>query len=64
MYNTLSLIVGICYIIMGIFVVYKKFFVVELEGVIPYLLGGVLIAYGIFRVIRAIIFIRRKDEDE
>ena len=49
---------------MGIFVAYKKFFVVELEGVIPYLLGGFLIAYGIFRVIRAIIFIRRKDEDE
>ena len=64
MYNTLSLVVGICYIIMGIFVAYKKFFVVELEGVIPYLLGGLLIAYGIFRVIRAIIFIRRKDEDE
>ena len=64
MYNTLSLIVGICYIILGIFVAYKKFFVVELEGVIPYLLGGLLIAYGIFRVIRAIIFIRRKDEDE
>ena len=64
MYYTLSLVVGICYIIMGIFVIYKKFFVIELDGVIPYLLGGLLIAYGIFRAVRAIIFIRRKDEDD
>lgn len=64
MYNVLSLIVGICYVIMGVFIAYKKFFVVELDGVIPYLLGGILIAYGVFRVVRAIIFIRRKDEDD
>ncbi len=64
MYNILSLVVGICYIIMGVFVVYKKFFVVELEGVIPYLLGGLLIAYGVFRVIRSIVFMRRKDDEE
>ena len=64
MYNILSLVVGICYIIMGVFVVYKKFFVVELEVVIPYLLGGLLIAYGVFRVIRSIVFMRRKDDEE
>jgi hypothetical protein len=41
----------------------QKFFVVKLDGVIPIVLGGVLIAYGIFRVVRAIVFLRRKDEE-
>ncbi|MBP8084621.1 MAG: C4-dicarboxylate ABC transporter [Cloacibacterium sp.] len=63
MYNILSIVIGIFYIFLGIFVITKKFFVVKLDGVIPFVLGGLLIAYGIFRVIRAIVFIRRKDEE-
>jgi hypothetical protein len=43
-------------------VIIKKFFLVALEGLTPYLLGGLLIAYGVFRIIRAIIFLRKKDE--
>ncbi|MBP7356519.1 MAG: C4-dicarboxylate ABC transporter [Cloacibacterium sp.] len=62
MFNILSLLVGVFYIALGIFVIIKKFFLVALEGLTPYLLGGLLIAYGIFRIIRAIIFLRKKDE--
>ena len=62
MFNILSLLVGVFYIALGIFVIIKKFFLVALEGLTPYLLDGLLIAYGIFRIIRAIIFLRKKDE--
>ena len=62
MFNILSLLIGVFYIALGIFVIEKKFFLVTLDGVIPYLLGGLLIAYGIFRIIRAIIYLRKKDE--
>ena len=63
MYNILSIIIGVFYVVLGIFVIAKKFFVVKLDGVIPFVLGGILIAYGIFRVVRAIVFLRRKDEE-
>ena len=63
MYNIISILIGVFYIFLGIFVIAKKFFVVKLDGVIPIVLGGVLIAYGIFRVVRAIVFLRRKDEE-
>ena len=62
MFNILSLLVGVFYIALGIFGIIKKFLLVALEGLTPYLLGGLLIAYGIFRIIRAIIFLRKKDE--
>ena len=55
MFNILSLLVGFLYCT-RYFCDYKKFFVVALEGLTPYLLGGLIIAYGIFRIIRAIIF--------
>lgn len=62
MFNYLSILVGIFYIALGIFVIIYKFFVIQLEGVTPYLLGGLLIVYGIFRIIRAIYYLRKKDE--
>lgn len=62
MFNILSLLIGVFYIALGVFVMVKKFFVVTLDGIIPYLLGGVLIIYGVFRIIRAINFLRKKDE--
>ena len=63
MYNIISILIGVFYIFLGILVISKKIFVVKLYGVIPIVLGGVLIAYGIFRVVRAIVFLRRKDEE-
>ena len=42
---------------------FNKHIRISVDGVIPFVLGGLLIAYGIFRVIRAIVFIRRKDEE-
>ncbi|WP_231433795.1 MULTISPECIES: C4-dicarboxylate ABC transporter [unclassified Chryseobacterium] len=56
---------GLCYISVGIFtVVYKAFIVFPLEQVTAYLLGAVLIGYGIFRIGRGIYQIKNSNQDE
>lgn len=63
-FNSLSVVTGFFYIILGIVVVIYKFFIITLEPNIAYPLGGLLMAYGIFRIVRAIIKIKRsRDED-
>ncbi len=57
-FNWLSLVTGICYVVLGIFVIVYKFFVVYLEPNIAIALGALLIIYGLFRVYRAIKRIR------
>ena len=64
MFNILSIAVGILYIALGIYIIIlKKFFHIDLEGVIPYFLGGLLMAYGIFRIYRAIYKMKNQDEN-
>ena len=58
MFNWLSVITGFFYVVLGVVVIIYKFFAVQLEPNIAYPLGAVLIAYGIFRVFRAIKKIR------
>lgn len=60
--NYLSLLVGLLYIGMGIFVIIRKTFAVPLETNTAYALSAVLIAYGVFRIVRAIYRLRKKDE--
>lgn len=62
MYNILSLIIGFFYIALGVFIITYKFFVIQLEGYTPYILGGIIIAYGLFRIGRAILKLRQKNE--
>ncbi len=54
MFNWLSLVTGFVYTILGVFVIIYKFFIVALEPKGAYMLGALLIAYGIFRIYRAI----------
>ncbi|ALR32604.1 C4-dicarboxylate ABC transporter [Chryseobacterium sp. IHB B 17019] len=54
MFNWLSLITGLFYIVLGIVVIFYKFFFTILEPGVAYALGGLLILYGIFRIYRAI----------
>lgn len=63
MFNYLSIIVGIFYIALGIFVIIYKFFIIQLEGITPYVLGALLIVYGLFRIFRAIYYIRKKNDE-
>ncbi|MBB6372734.1 DUF308 domain-containing protein [Chryseobacterium shigense] len=54
MFNWLSLVTGLFYIVLGVVVIIYKFFFTVLEPVIAYAMGAVLILYGIFRIYRAI----------
>jgi uncharacterized membrane protein HdeD (DUF308 family) len=54
MFNWLSLVTGLFYIVLGIVVIFYKFFFTILEPGVAYALGGLLILYGIFRIYRAI----------
>lgn len=62
--NILSFIVGGLYLIMGVFVMVKKSFATPLEPLSAYALGGLLCAYGIFRLIRAYLKLKQKNENE
>ena len=62
-YNLLSFIVGILYIIVGVFVITTRKFGVELEPIAANALG-VLCIYGVFRLVRAFIRLRKERRDE
>ncbi|WP_173426503.1 C4-dicarboxylate ABC transporter [Chryseobacterium angstadtii] len=54
MFNWLSLVTGLFYIVLGVVVMYYKFFFTTLEPTIAYAMGGLLILYGVFRIYRAV----------
>ncbi|SIP98204.1 Short repeat of unknown function [Chryseobacterium sp. RU37D] len=64
MFNWLSLITGLFYIVLGIVVIFYKFFFTILEPVVAYALGALLILYGIFRIYRAISRIKNSKNEE
>ncbi|THV62735.1 C4-dicarboxylate ABC transporter [Chryseobacterium candidae] len=64
MFNWLSLITGLFYIVLGIVVIVYKFFFTILEPAVAYALGVVLIVYGIFRIYRAISRIKKSRNEE
>ena len=63
-YNLLSFIVGILYIIVGVFVIITKSFGVKLEPMPANVLGALLCIYGVFRLVRAFIRLRKERRDE
>ena len=54
MFNWLSLVTGLFYIVLGIVIIVYKFFFTLLEPAVAYPLGGLVILYGIFRIWRAV----------
>lgn len=63
-FNWLSLVTGFFYIVLGVFVLVKKWFFTVLEPWIAFALGGLLVLYGIFRIVRAVYRIKQaKNED-
>ncbi|WP_262149363.1 C4-dicarboxylate ABC transporter [Chryseobacterium foetidum] len=64
-FKYLSILVGLCYILVGVFtIIYKAFIVFPLEQLIAYALGAVLIGYGVFRITRGFYQIKKSDQDE
>ncbi|MEF9477111.1 DUF308 domain-containing protein [Chryseobacterium sp. RRHN12] len=64
MFNWLSLVTGLFYIVLGIVVIVYKFFFTILEPAVAYALGIVLVIYGIFRIYRAISRIKQSRNEE
>ena len=63
MFNWLSVITGIFYIVLGVVVIIYKFFIINLDPNIAYPLGVLLIIYGIFRIFRAVYRLRNHDKE-
>lgn len=63
-FNWLSLVTGFFYIVLGVFVLLKHWFFVELQPGAAYAFGAVMIAYGIFRIVRAIYRFREYKNEE
>ena len=63
MFNWLSLVAGLAYVLLGVYVMIYKFFPPnQLEDATEYALGGLLVVYGVFRLVRFFLKIRKKDE--
>lgn len=61
MQTTLHLGMGCVYVIIGLLVIYVKYFgTMELSAGLAYALGGLMLAYGIFRLWRGVIGLKRK----
>ena len=63
LFNSLSLIIGVLYIIVGIFVITTKTFAVKLDPMMANFLGVLLCLYGLFRIARAIIRLKKKNNN-
>jgi hypothetical protein len=51
----LGLVVPVCYIGMGIYVMIEQIFIVKIQPpLLAYSLGIILVAYGLFRLYRAV----------
>lgn len=59
MFNWLSVVTGFFYIVLGIFVFVRKWFLTDLEEPVAYSVGVLMVLYGIFRIIRAIYRIKQ-----
>ena len=51
-FKWLSIFIGVAYIALGIFVIVKKYFVIQLDDKVAYIFGALLVVYGFFRIIR------------
>lgn len=64
MFNWLSLVTGLFYIVLGVVVIIYKFFFTVLEPAVAYGLGALLMLYGVFRIYRAISKIKNSDDEK
>lgn len=64
MFNWLSLVTGLFYIVLGIVIIVYKFFFTILEPTVAYPLGALVMLYGVFRIWRAVSKIKKTGDDE
>jgi hypothetical protein len=56
----LLLVLGLCYVGMGVFVIMKHWFLVKISESTAWPLGILLAAYGLFRVYRAYVTLKKE----
>ncbi|WP_258319613.1 C4-dicarboxylate ABC transporter [Chryseobacterium chendengshani] len=64
MFNWLSLVTGLFYIVLGVVIIVYKFFFTILEPAVAYPLGAVVMLYGVFRIWRAVSKIKNTEDNE
>lgn len=64
MFNWLSLVTGLFYIVLGIVIIVYKFFFTILEPTVAYPLGALVMLYGVFRIWRAVSKIKKTGDNE
>ncbi len=60
----LSIVTGFFYIVLGVFIILKQWFIIQLELYPSYGLGAIMISYGIFRMIRAYYRLKEIENEE
>lgn len=60
----LSIVTGFFYIVLGVFIILKQWFIIPLELYPSYGLGAIMIAYGIFRMVRAYYRLKEIEDEE
>jgi len=63
MFNWLSLVTGLFYIVLGVVIIVYKFFFTLLEPAVAYPLGGLVMLYGVFRIWRAVSKIKNTGDE-
>ena len=63
MFKWLTLTAGILYIVLGIIIIFQRTFINALDPTTAYILGGLFIAYGIFRVFRGISYLKSRNDE-
>ncbi|HXS38481.1 MAG TPA: DUF308 domain-containing protein [Flavipsychrobacter sp.] len=62
--TSLDLGMGILYIIIGALIIYARYFgTMELTTAFAYVLGGLMVVYGIFRIVRGLSGLRNSRRD-
>lgn len=59
--NVINIVMGLLYIFIGVFVMIRDWFLMELNPIAAKALGILFIVYGGFRIYRAIVSLRSKD---
>jgi hypothetical protein len=63
--TSLDIGMGVFYIIIGAIILFVKYFgTIELPATYAYILGNMMLLYGIFRIYRGIISIRRNKRNK
>ncbi len=61
MFKWLSMAAGICYAVLGVFIIQRNWFLTELEPKVALALGALMMVYGIYRIVRAVMKFRNTD---